>query len=206
MKFTKYMNESSLSRLYQHMTEHDTGTITAFRAEEHHPNETMNKKVVKTYTRKENQERNRKLFARLQQRYHVTSVKGAYIENYGTKFAKEVGEEVYFVVDWADTGNLEKDLRKWGTEFNQDSVLFIPKGGKAGYLIGTKKDEFSNYYAYPHYGQKVKLANAVWDSEGEFMTKIKGRPFIFNESTVTECIVRGRSQKLGLSLLAKEPV
>ena len=32
-------------------------------------------------------------------KYSVTKVKGAYIENYGTPKANEVGESVFFVID-----------------------------------------------------------------------------------------------------------
>ena len=58
---------------------------------------------------------------------------------YGTDKAKEVGEHTYFIVDSEDTGNLEKDLRSLGEEFDQDSILFIPKGGEKSTLFGTNK-------------------------------------------------------------------
>ena len=172
-KFIKFMNEnksvdvvneSSLSRLHKHMSEHDSGTITAYRSE---------------YNHKENQQRNRSLLAKLtDKRYQVTSVKGSYIENYNSPDAKEVGEHVYFVVDAEDKGRLESDLRALGEEFDQDSIMFVPKGGAKGTLIGTSKRENS----WPGIGKKETLPNAVWGKEGQFMTKVRGRPFYFKES------------------------
>jgi hypothetical protein len=209
MKFGEYVNkkgkvinESSLSRLWRHMQEHDSGTITAYRHKEYDKND--KDKVVKTYIRKENKARNKLLYAKLSQKYDVTKVKGSYIENYGSSKAHEVGEMVWFVVDKNDTENLEKDLRKLGQQFNQDSILYIPKGGTKGILIGTKNDEYSDYYAYPDFGQKKKLPNAVWGKEGEFMTKMHGRPFYFKEEVIHMPRPKGFFTNWGLSLLAKE--
>ena len=200
MKFQKYINESSLSRLYRHMQEHDAGTITAYRSQEFDKKDTNN--IVKTYTKNDNKQRNKALLAKLIGKYGVTRVKGAYIENYGTSNAKEVGEAVFFVVDINDTGNLEKDLRKLGQLFNQDSILFIPKGTNSATLIGTKKDEFSDEFAYPNFGQKIKMGNAIWGKEGEFMTKKNGRPFLFGDSAL-EIEIKGFFSRWGLSKLAE---
>ncbi len=66
----RFLIESSLSRLYKHMTEHDSAILSAFRDE---------------FTKKENYERNRELKARLLERgYGVTKVAGSYIENFQT--------------------------------------------------------------------------------------------------------------------------
>ena len=169
------LTESSLSRLYRHMLEHDSGTITAYR---------------KKYTYAQNEERNYLLLAKLNhKRYLTTSVKGSYIENYGSKNAVEVGEHVYFVLDSQDTGNLEKDLRELGEDFCQDSILFIPKGGTTGILWGTSNPECKSDAPYPPYGQKEVLPNAIWGKEAQFMTKIRGRPFLFKESVENGDIV-----------------
>ena len=162
------LTESSISRLYRHMQEHDSGCITAYR---------------KKYTHAQNKERNYLLLAKLNyKRYLTTSVKGAYIENYGSKSAVEVGEHVYFVLDSQDTGKLENNLRELGEEFCQDSILFIPKGGVNAFLWGTSNPECESEAPYPPYGQKVLLKDAIWGKEAEFMTKIRGRPFVFKES------------------------
>jgi hypothetical protein len=172
-KFSEYLvnpvlNESSLSRLRKHMQEHDSGTITAFRGK---------------FTKKENEDRNYRLRAKLHdKRYDITSVKGSCIENYGSPNAEEVGEDVFFVVDSNDTGNLEKDLRELGSKYCQDFIMIIPKGGTTGIMWGTSKPECESKNPYPKYGEKEVLPNAVWGKEGQFMTKVRGRPFIFKES------------------------
>jgi hypothetical protein len=181
------------------MQEHDAGTITAYRSQEF---DKKGNNIVKTYTKNENKQRNKALLAKLIGKYSVTRVKGAYIENYGTSNAKEVGEAVFFVVDINNTGNLEKDLKKLGQLLNQDSILFIPKGTNSATLIGTKKDEFSDEFAYPNFGQKIKMDNAIWGREGEFMTKKNGRPFLFEDSAL-EIEIKGFFSRWGLSKLAK---
>jgi len=198
LKLKNYLTESSLSRLWKHMKEHDAGTITAYRDKEF--DDSGN--IVKTYTKKDNKARNKLLFAKLN-KYGVTSVKGAYIENYGSSEAKEVGEAVYFVVDLKDTGKLEKDLRKLGTMFNQDSILFIPKGENKGFLWGTKNDEYSSKLAYPNFNKSVNLSNVVWGKEGEFMTKVRGRPFLFTEELTEMKVPKGFFTNWGMYLLSK---
>lgn len=180
------------------MQEHDTGTITAYRSEEIDDDDN----VVKTYTKRENEGRNRILLSKLRSKYNITKVKGAFIENYGSARAKEVGEAVFFVVDNVERGNLEKVLRKLGQEFNQDSIMFIPKGTNKGVLWGTKKDEFSNKDA-PKFGSKDVFSKAVWGKEGQFMTKVRGRPFLFTES-VQEIPKRGGyGANLSIYLMSK---
>lgn len=177
MKLKTYLNESSLSRLWKHMQDHDTGVMTAYRSKEFDDDGN----IVKEYTRKENKARNSWLSAKLLRKYSVTRVKGAYIENYGSPEAEEVGEATLFVTDLNNTGNLKKDLKKLGNELNQDSIMFISKGSNKALLIGTKKDEYSNIRAWPDYGVIVTLPKAVWGKEAQFMTKVRGRPFLFTE-------------------------
>jgi len=195
MGFKDFINESSLSRLYQHMTKHDVGTITAFRS-------ARDCNSGEPYTKAENKARNKSLLAKLQaKRYSVTSVKGSYIEDYGTPNAKEVGESVFFVVDINDNGNLERDLRKLGEEFEQDSILFIPKSGEKAILIGTNKCKDG----YPGYGKKINFDKRGLGKEGEFMTKIKGKPFIFENKIIEEHILpQGFYGRLGCSNTAKQ--
>ena len=167
----KYLTEKSLSRLLRQMQEHDSGTITAFR----YASDCGDGEV---YSFKDNQKRNKSLLAKIQaKRYGVTSVQGKYIENYGSKDAHEVGESVFFVVDLNETGNLEKDLKKWGAEFEQDSILFLPKGAESGVLIGTN----SCKNGYPGHGSRINLKHPVFGKTGEFMTKVGGRPFVLKE-------------------------
>ncbi len=176
----KQLNESGLARLSKHMEEHDCGTITAFRSKEGcaGPED-------KPYSRADNQKRNRQLYANLQMMgYGVTAVHGAYIENYGTSNAKEVRENVYFVVDLKDKGKLRQDLENLGNKYQQDSILFIPKGGEGSILIGTNDCKDS----YPGLGKEIKFKDRKMGQGGEFMTKISGRPFMF-ENNLLETVV-----------------
>jgi hypothetical protein len=188
------LNESSLSRLWSHTEKNDCGTITAFRS-------TRDCNEGEPYTKKENLKRNKSLLAKLQSlRYSVTSVKGSYIEDYGTSEAKEVGENVFFVVDLDNKGNLEKDLKKLGAEFDQDSILFIPKGRTSSTLIGTNKCK----NGYPGFGKTIKFPVRKIGSEGEFFTRVNGRPFTFTESILEEfTLPQGQSGRWGCSAISK---
>ena len=174
----KPMNESGLSRLAKHMDEHDCGTITAFRSKEGCGGED-----AAEYSLDDNKKRNRQLYANLEVLgYGVTRVDGAYIENFGTKDAKEVKEDVYFVVDLKDKGTLKTDLMRLGEKYMQDSILFIPKGGKGSMLIGTNNCENS----YPGYHKTQTYNDRNMGKGGEFMTKVKGRPFIFEDTRLEQ--------------------
>lgn len=161
--------ESSLSRIWRHNELHDCGALTAFRKSRDCGN-------GKPYTRKENDARNKSLLSKLKSKgYGVTSLKGKYPEG-GT-----VGkEESFFVVDLQDAGRLEKDLINLGAEFEQDSVLFVPKGaiqGKAtAYLIGTNRcqDNFLDFgQTMPFEKGKLGYTSPIYTSF------VNGRPFIF---------------------------
>lgn len=188
------LNEASLKRIWQHTQSHDTGTITAFR----YARDCGSGEV---YTKKENLQRNKSLLSKLQRLgYGVTSVKGSYIENYGTKNAREVGENVFFVVDLKNKGNLEKDLRKLGEEFDQDSILFIPKGGTSAKLIGTNHCEDG----YPGYGKSVSLGQRHLGKSGEFFTRVSGRPFTFESVIKEHKEPKGYFGKLGLKAISEQ--
>ena len=176
--YNKIINEVSLSRLFKHMIDHDTGIISAYRGKECDKKDP--EKAVKKYTKKENQERNRKLLALLQSmNYDVISVKGAYIENYGTDKAYEVNEHSFFVVDRNDKKNLRTILPKLGKHFNQDSIIYILHGGHKAQLIGTKDDEYSNENSYPKLRKVVSYNNIKFGEKSEFMTRTSNRPFFF---------------------------
>ena len=161
MELKLNLPEYSLSRLVNKMKSHDCGVITASKGK---------------YTKKENQQRNKLLVSKLLRKGQgITIMKGAYIENFGTSDAKEVSETVYFVEDKNDTGNLKKDLIELGEEFDQDSILFIPKPGLNAILIGT------NNSLFPGYHKEIKFSERSFGEPGEFMTKVKNRPFIFEE-------------------------
>ena len=163
--------ESGLSRIHKAIKKHDYGIITAYRyAPECGTGE--------PYTYDQNQKRNAHLLAKLRARgYGVTAIKGSYIENYGSANAREVGENSFFVVDIQDSGNLRDDLLKLGEEFEQDSIIF-GLAGETGSLIGTNNCPTG----YPGYHTEVPQGGAVFGKTGEFMSRVKGRPFVFSES------------------------
>jgi hypothetical protein len=163
-KIKKYLGESSLSRIVDHMNNYSCGIITTFRGER---------------TKSVNRINNKEALAVLKRKgYGVTKVKGSYIENFGTDTAIEVGEESLFVVNHKvkgdDNGELENTLKKLGERYDQDSILSIRKGEAV--LIGTSKRD----NAFPNYGQKVSQGSGKFGRNAfEFLTRIKGRPFAF---------------------------
>ena len=169
--FKQHINESSLSRIWKHNKEHDAGALTAFRKGPECGS-------GKLYSKKENAQRNKSLLAKLKSKgYGVTKLHGSYPE--GGKTAKEIS---YFVVDLDDTGKLEKDLKAFGQEFEQDSILFIPKGAIEGnskaYLIGTNRCD-NNWLGF---GKKeVFNKGRIGYDSPIYTSKVNGRPFIFEE-------------------------
>ena len=162
------LTESSLSRIYNQAKEHDSGTISAFRSK-------RDCNTGEVYTKKENLARSKTLKRDLLALgYGVTKIAGTYIENYGTKNAIEVKEESYIVIDLKDQNNLLADLKKLGLKYEQDSVTF-QKLNDTYQLVGTNKCPDG----YPGYGKKVKLGKPIYGKDGEFHSKVNGRPFVF---------------------------
>jgi len=162
----KFLTESSLSRLYDHIMEHESAILTAFRGE---------------YQNKENYERNRELKAKLLANgYGVTKVDGSYVENFETPEALEVSEQSLFVSNRNNDSEFFEVIASLGEEYEQDSVLMIPQEGREAYLVGTsEKNEF------PPYGEQLSVGNMKMGDEAEFMSKIRGRPFVFKEELET---------------------
>ena len=151
--------QSSISRIHQHILEHDTAILTASRDE---------------FSRNENQERNRELRAYLLDKdYGITEVDGTYIEEFNTEAAEEVKEDSFFVVNLNDRSGFFIDLFKLGEYYNQDSILCIPQGGEGAYLHGT------NRTGYP--GYKVKKSQGSFHPLGgsKFGSAYKSKPFKF---------------------------
>lgn len=170
MKYNEIIKESGLSRVFRATQNHDYGTITAFRY-------APECGTGKPYTYQQNQQRNASLLAKLRAAgYGVTSIKGSYIENYGSKDAREVGENSFLVVDIKDTGRLKQDLLSLGAQFEQDSIIF-GSAGDVGTLIGTNHCPGG----YPGYGVESPQGGAVFGKTGEFMSRVAGRPFVFSE-------------------------
>ncbi len=171
-KFKQYINESSLSKVWKYTQEHDYGTITAFRSAPDCGQGTP-------YSRSDNRKRNKSLVLKLRSAgFAIIKIKGAYIENYGSGDAQEVGESSFIVIDTKNKGNLKKVLMSLGEEFEQDSIIF-GKAGSVGVLIGTNKCP----NGYPGYHKSIKQGGAVFGKSGEFMSRVNGRPFVFTEDT-----------------------
>lgn len=172
MKLKKFVNESSLSRVWKLTTKHDSGTISAFRYARD-----CGKGDV--YTKKENRDRNAILKSKLLRGgYSVTPIKGVYIENYGSLEEIEMNEESFLIIDIRDMGNLRYDLIELGKMFEQDSVTYSRSNGEY-YLIGTNKCKHS----YPGHGIAKKLGKTIYGKKGEFHSKVSGRPFVFKKVT-----------------------
>jgi len=181
--FKEFLNEASLSRVYDMMSKHDTGMISGYRDER---------------TREENKNMDRKILVYLKSKgYSLTRVKGSYIENFGSDTAKEVSEDSFFVVDINNTGRLKSELFKLGVLADQDSIMFIEKGTESAVLIGTSKREES----YPGWNKQVKVGQGRYGkASGEFFSRVRGRQMAF-ESIETAGSYFG---KMGESILAKE--
>ena len=166
------LQESGLSRLWRHNEEHDCGAMTAFRVG-------ADCGEGKAYTNKENKQRNKSLLAKLKSKgYGITKLLGKYPEG-----GKSVTESSWFVVDLNDSGKLEADMKRLGEEFDQDSILFIPKGSikikgcpPCAELVGTNRCD-NNWLGY---GKREKFENGKLGYDSPIYTSyVNGRPFLF---------------------------
>ncbi len=187
-KFTKspmyVLSESSLSRCWLWIQDHDTAIISAYRNDPLDPSlclKQQERKEEKNTTLQTNKERSHDLkAAMLYNRYGVTKTCGAYIENWADPENRmEVKEDSYFVTNLNDEGSFFETMETLGQLFCQDSVLMIPKEGKGAYLLGTNKSD------WPGLGNRFEVGKFRAGEEAEFMTKVKKRPFEFRESLET---------------------
>lgn len=170
-RYKSIYKESSLSRVWQHVTQHDSGTISGYRY-------ARDCGTGQVYTTKEKKDRNAILKSKLLAKgYGVTSIDGVYIENYGTNNEIQVKEESFIVVDLKDKGTLKKDLIELGEEFEQDSITYSKPSGEY-YLISSNTCS-SGYPGKGKIGVEIKLGKPFFGKDGEFHSKINNRPFIF---------------------------
>lgn len=179
MRKNNNLNESSLSRVWSHMSNHDCGIISASR-----DGQGCTPSMADRYTSKENKQRNKQLSAKLQiLGYGITRVDGTYVENYNSDNSIKVYEDAFFVVDLENTGKLKADLLELGELYMQDSIMWIPHSENgAAYLIGTNHCPDG----FPGYRIAEKYTQTSYGKEGEFMTMINGRPFKFTETDMNE--------------------
>lgn len=165
---SKQINESSLNRIKSFIDNHQCAVITAFR------NQLVNCLSFDDDETKinihDNKGRNKKLKAALlYMGYEITKVKGTYIENYMSENSVEVKEDSFFVVNLKNDPKFISNITKLGELFCQDSVLIFDLGNN--YLYGTNNSDF------PGLGNEISVGKFKPGIEGEFMTKVSGRPF-----------------------------
>lgn len=194
MKLKNYINESSLSKIWKYNEEYDCGALTAFRYARNCGNGEI-------YTKKENKQRNKKLLAQLKSLgYTVIRLQGVYPEG-----GKEKKEDSFFVVDILNKNVLKSDLKKLGNEYEQDSVLFIPKGSikseNNAYLIGTNHCE-NNWLEF-NKKEFFKKGRLGYDSK-IYTSKVNGRPFIF-ECVCEEIKIQSGFDSIMIDRISKKP-
>lgn len=157
------LQEAGLARIKEKMDQHATGIISAFRG-----NLPFSKNIERHIELKQ------KL---LNKGYHVITVKGSYIEHYGTDEAREISEKSLFVVNpehGDDSGQLENDLIMFGNYYDQDAIL-SKRYGEIAFLIGTSK----RTNAFPSYGKSIPIGSPKLGKANQFFSRIKNRPFTF---------------------------
>jgi len=101
--------------------------------------------------------------------------------------------------------NLLKDLKLFGKEFEQDSILFIPMGSIKGednaFLIGTNHCE-NNWLRYDQ--KEIFNKGRIGYNSPIYTSYVNGRPFIFEECD-REILNPGNGMgRWALSLFAKK--
>lgn len=197
------IQESSLSRINKHISEHDCATITAFRnnpadhtdcASGYHSPASFQEEGLSNH---EINIRNNKFLkaALLSKGFGVTHIDGTYVENFKSTDPKnppiEVKEDSLFVVNLQDIdqNSFFETISELGKKYCQDSVLLIPKGGDQGaFLRGTNN-------SWPGLGIDVAYSKIGYGKGREFMSKVRNRPFsAINEKLETYDNLSGRQR------------
>lgn len=198
--------ESGLSRVYQHIQQHDIAIISAARkyikncynATDENNVTGLNQSQVELphVTKTENQQRTRDLYSILiSLGYSITKSQGVFIEDYLSDNSIEVKENSFFVVNIHDDPAFKDNIINLGMYFCQDSVLFKDKNSKEAVLIGTNNSE------YPGLNNVVKLGKLKTGITSELTTKIGSRPFTFSEAADHNIMARGMMKKIGREIL-----
>ena len=181
------INEAGLAKIKQDMDNYDTAIITAFRGDINDKSmcvyvppseEELSERSKEGKRGKTNRRNNKDLSAYLlTQGYGIKNLQGSYIENFGSldpeKVPREVKENSFFVVNLNDDAEFFEQIINLGKKYCQDSVILIPKAEEA-YLYGTNN-------SYPGLDEKESLGKFMGGETGEFMSRIKKRPFVMKE-------------------------
>ena len=214
-KYTNLLTESSLSRVHKHISEHDCIIISAYRNDPRDNSKCTDEvgdftglETDETGRRRTSKEINKMRSSQLKavlldEAYGVTEVLGSYIENFTKPEAVEVKERSLFVVNMTDDPDFLNRVSRLGRNYCQDSILFIPKGGKGAFLMGTNNSEF------PGLGNRVEVGDFKGGSEAEFMTRVGDRPFAFKEGQENQLQLEtfsnlSRNEKMAVRSMAKE--
>ena len=187
------INEAGLSKIRQDMSDYDTAFITAFRGDIDDKSmciyvppseEELAERSRQGKKAQANRRNNKELSAYLlSQGYGIKNVQGSYIENFGSvdpeKVPREVKENSFFVTNLNDDPEFAEQIINLGKRFCQDSVIIVPKG-EEGYIYGT------NTSKYPGLDQKETVGKFAGGETGEFMSRIKSRPFVMKEDEETK--------------------
>ena len=187
MKYEEALNiiediiiESSVSRTKFYLQNYECATISAFR-----PGANIDRKDEKELTnRRDVLKRNKKHSAELGKKltelgYTHFLVDGAWVKTdekdrpiINKRGEKSIGSEItYFVVNNnGDTREqFRNNLKKLGNDFDQDSVMFYPKGSNMAFLSGTSKRENDLKL-----GQNQLLKNGKWEPQ-MYRTSLRGK-------------------------------
>lgn len=150
------INESSLSRVWQHFTnpEHSVAILTAFRGRHDYDPELTSEQVYL-----KNVERNKQLASEIRRLgYGFFFVDGHWIENQGTPHELAVKEDSIFVIGSQKNTAFAQDMHGLGNMFGQEAVLVKDKEGTR--LINKDGSEF-------------ELGNIQPGKMGEIYTKLR---------------------------------
>lgn len=178
------LGESSLSRVWRHIEEHDCATISASRDDPFDFDDFVAAAIPDAEKRlsgvlgasQANKKNNRELRdALLALGYGVTAGFGGYMEIDTARQVKvPVREDSSFVVNLNDDPDFFDNIIKLGERYGQDAVMLIPQGGKGVYLHGTNHAE--------GVGERTELGSIVYGAGDDYFTLINGRPFSTRES------------------------
>lgn len=156
-------SESSLSRIWRQVSEHDSGCISGWRKNNSPQQNNSNNSEISAYL--------------IEKGYSVTEIDKVYKDLIGEQEKKDK-ENSFFVVDIKDTGMLKNDLAALGKRYEQESILIIPRGGMGAYLVGKHPDG-----AFPAYAQEEALGNLKFDNlKREYCSRVVNKPFTFENA------------------------